>query len=483
MTNGARITLLGSQHQALIDYLESHSEGHEKAAIVLFRRLHLPIDGLESSDRYIAQKVIPFENPWVTDSSPTHISFNLEPFRELFRKCEEEGLVFGFIHNHPTGLEAFSQIDDENERTIFTAIRNRNGNDITFVSMVWANGKWLARTRSGADPDTALPVRHTLVISDRLNIYGYKESNDEHAEVQARQAAAFGKPFVDMLQSLRVGIVGCGGTGSPLATLLARAGIGELVLIDEDKLERSNLNRVRGLTTRDVDEVKAIRLKEFIENIGISIKVSAFKALIDTNPEALDSLASCDIIFGCTDDFAGREVMNAALYVYAQLLIDVGLGGKISDDHDGQPTLRYHFGRISTIMPESGQCLFCQGVIRDIWIRTQLERRENPNITEEELKEKYLEDGETDAPGVGPFTNASADFAVATLFDLIKPYRRFPLELRKDLFIVDFVKMEIGSHQTNGEPSCQYCCEKHFLLLKEGNRLNRPILGKRNEYT
>ncbi len=482
MTDDARITLLGTQHQALIDFLESHPERHEKAAVVLFRRLHFPIAGVLNSDRYIAQEVIPYENSWVTDSSSTHISFKLEPLRELFRRCEEANLVFGFIHNHPTGLEAFSEIDDENEHTIFSAIRNRNGNDITFVSMIWANGKWLARTRSGTDPTIAIPVRHTLVISDRLHIYGYKESSNEHAEVQARQAAAFGKPFVDMLQSLRVGIVGCGGTGSPLATLIARAGIGELVLIDDDKLERSNLNRVRGLTAHDVNEVKSTKLKKFIENIGVSVKVSAFQAKIDEDPQALDALASCDIVFGCTDDFVGREVMNAALYVYAQLLIDVGLGGKIGDGSDGQPTLRYHYGRISNIMPESGQCLFCQRVIRDIWIRTQLERRANPDITEEELKEKYLEDGDTDAPGVGPFTNASADFAVATLFDLIKPYRRFPPELRKDLFIVDFVKMEISSHHTAGNSDCQYCHEKCFLLLKETYRLNRPFLGKRDEY-
>lgn len=482
MTDGARITLLGSQHQTLVDFLESHPEGHEKAAIVLFRRLHFPIDVLENSDRYIAIEVIPFENSWVTGSSPTYISFKLELFREIFRKCEEEKLVFGFVHNHPTGLEAFSQVDEENERRVFSAIRNRNGNNITFVSMIWTNGKWLARTRSGTDPIISNPVRHTLVISDRLHIYGYKESSNEHAEVQARQAAAFGKPFVDMLQSIRVGIVGCGGTGSPLATLIARAGIGELVLIDDDELERSNLNRVRGLTAQDVDEVKATKLKRFIENIGVSVKVSSFKGKIDEDPQALDALASCDVVFGCTDDFVGREVMNAALYVYAQLLIDVGLGGKIGDGSDCQPTLRYHYGRISTIMPESGQCLFCQDVIRDIWIRTQLARRENPDITEEELKEKYLEDGETDAPGVGPFTSASADFAVATLFDLIKSYRRFPPELRKDLFIVDFVKMEISSRQTDGKCDCQYCREKLFLLLKEIHRLNRPFLGKRDEY-
>jgi hypothetical protein len=70
-------------------------------------------------------------------------------------------------------------------------------------------------------------------------------------EAQAvAEEAAFGKPFNQMLQSLRVAVIGLGGTGSPVATLLARSGVGELVLIDGDRLEASNLNRVRGYRRR-----------------------------------------------------------------------------------------------------------------------------------------------------------------------------------------------------------------------------------------
>lgn len=479
---GSRITLLGSQHEMLTSFLESHPDGHEKAAVVLFRRLHIPVEGLPNSDRYIAQEVIPFQDEWVTGSSSAHVAFELAPLREIFRRCEEEGLVFGFIHNHPAGPVEFSDIDEENERTLVKTLRNRNGPDITFVAMLWANGTWLARTRSAQAPEIAAPVRHTLVLGEWINLYGYMESSDEHSDVQARQAAAFGKPFVDMLQSLRVGVSGNGGTGSPFATLGARAGIGELVLIDKDLLAVSNLNRVRGLMKADVGQVKSATLKSFIEGIGLSVKIAAIASDVDTDPAAVDALASCDVIVGCTDDFAGREVMNAALYAYAQPLIDIGLGGKVDDGHDGYPYLRYHYGRISTTLPESGQCLFCQRVIKDIWIQTQLARRENPDITGEELKDRYLEDGGTDAPGIGPFTNASADFALATLFDLIKPFRRFPPELRRDMFFVDFVKMEIHSHETVADPDCPYCRAHMFLLLNESYRLNRPRLGKRREF-
>lgn len=480
--NNPRLTLLGSQHDALVDYLDGHPEGHERGAVILFRRLHTSIEGLPDSDRYIAKEVIFFEEDWVNSSSPIHFDFKLAPLRELFRRCEEEKLVFGFIHNHPEGQNAFSIKDDENELTLLTAISNRNGENITFVSMLWVNGVWEARVRSGASPENSEPVRHTLVTSEPVQIFGYQDSSDDHSEVHARGAAAFGKPFVDKLKSLRVGIVGSGGTGSPLATLGARAGIGELVLIDDDELARSNLNRVRGLRGDDVGDKKSFKLKDYIDSIGIFTKVAAFDAKIDGDPLALDALASCDVVFGCTDDFVGRDVMNISLYVYAQILIDLGLGGRILDDKTGQPVLRYHFGRISTIMPEIGQCLYCQDVIRDVWVQTQLARRENPDITEEELKERYLEDGGEEAPGVGPFTSATADFALATLFDLIKPFRRYPQELRRDMFQVDFVKMEFSSHQTKQDSDCPYCKQHDFLLMKEAYRLQRPMLGKRDEH-
>src|SRR6266496_275443 len=102
--------MLASQEAELVRFLESHSLGHERAAIVLFRRLHVEITDLEESDRYVAAEVIPFDESWVTSSSGAHVAFELKHFRELFRRCDEEALVFGFVHNHPGGPLAFSDI-------------------------------------------------------------------------------------------------------------------------------------------------------------------------------------------------------------------------------------------------------------------------------------------------------------------------------------------------------------------------------------
>jgi len=436
------------------------------------------VDGLVTSDRYLAVEVIPFEDAWITSSSHSHVSFELKYLRDLFRQCEEESLVFGFVHNHPGGFPDFSNTDEENERTLLKALTNRNGSDIHFVAMLWTNKTWMARIRHGQIPAATQPAKHILVLSRPLKMFGYRESTTGDEDLLARQAAAFGQPFVDKLASLRVGVVGAGGTGSPTVMLLARAGVGELVVIDNDKLEKSNLNRVRGAGVSDVGKNKARILQDVIASLQLPTRVAAFESLVDQDPIAVDALSSCDVVFGCTDDQIGREVLNTALYVYAQTYIDIGLGGQITEDGEGQPYLRYHYGRVSTILPESGECLFCQDVIKDVWIRHQYALRENPRMAATEARERYLVGGGEQAPGVGPFTSAVADYGVATLFDLIKPFRRFPGELRRDLFKIDFVKMELRSNQEKNDVECVYCRQREYLVVREKYRLNRPTLGK-----
>ena len=375
----SRVTMLGSLASRLATFLDSHPHGHERAAIVLFRRLHDPASGLPNSDRYIAVEVIPFEDQWVTSSSGAHVAFELKHFREIFRRCDEEALVFGFVHNHPGGPPRFSDVDNTNEQTLVTALRNRNGEQIHFVALLWSQGIWKARVRGGVSPLLSEPARHVIVIDTQVRIH-LDEPCGADNQLFARQAAAFGQPFVNKIQSLRVAVVGAGGTGSPVVTLLARAGVGEIVVIDGDDLERSNLNRVRGARASDIGKRKAGILKTFVETLGLPVQIQAIDSLVDVDPVAIDALASCDVVFGCTDDQVGREVLNSALYVYAQAYIDLGLGGQISEDSAGQPYLRYHFGRVSTILPESGECLFCQGVLRDAWIRREYAMRQEPEI-------------------------------------------------------------------------------------------------------
>lgn len=484
--NTARIILLGTADRRLREWLLGHPEGHERGAIVLFRKFDRFTSHLPATPRFVAVDVIEMDGDWVLDSSPQHLKMNLRKLPEIYWRCEQEDLCLGFVHSHPTGYSTFSDKDNANERSILKGYAGCNGPEVTLVNLILADGSWFGRTRDGYNPEMPSPAKHITVLDDGMTLYLEKQAAVV-SEILKRQEAAFGSPFNEKLQSLRVAVVGAGGTGSAAATLLARAGVGELVIIDGDDLEDTNLNRVRGYRFEDVGDKKAAVLAAFIESLGLPTTVIGITNYLHESPDAIDALSSCDVVFGCTDDVAGRDLLNQAVYYYGIVYIDIGLTGKIDLDTDGEPFLRDHRGRISTILPESGKCLRCQRVVTEEKLNFESELRRRPELAELDARtlreEFYLTGGGERAPGVGPFTSASADIAVATLMDLIRRYRKLPSDLRRDNIWHDFVHMTIYSNEPQPGDDC-FCCGSNGMLLhsEAGYRLGMPALGKINKH-
>lgn len=113
------------------------------------------------------------------------------------------------------------------------------------------------------------------------------------------------------LSSARIAIVGCGATGSALAGLLARAGVGTLRIIDRDYVEPSNLQRQSLFDEADAAEFlpKAIaaarKIAAFNSQTVVETKV---EDLIPSNIEAL--LQAMDLILDGTDNFETRYLIN-----------------------------------------------------------------------------------------------------------------------------------------------------------------------------
>ena len=113
------------------------------------------------------------------------------------------------------------------------------------------------------------------------------------------------------LRNKRVAIVGCGSLGGPLARLLVQAGIGNLILIDPDKMKWANLSR-HILGAESVDENKAEALAENIQrafpHLGV---VSARPTKIDSMAEGLrEEMAECDLIVEATGCWAVSNLVN-----------------------------------------------------------------------------------------------------------------------------------------------------------------------------
>lgn len=113
------------------------------------------------------------------------------------------------------------------------------------------------------------------------------------------------------LAASRVAIVGCGATGSALSSLLARAGVGYLRILDRDYVEPSNLQRQVLFDEADAAESlpKAIAAAHKIKAFNSGIEVEPHVA--DLTPgNAAELLSSVDLILDGTDNFETRYLIN-----------------------------------------------------------------------------------------------------------------------------------------------------------------------------
>ena len=68
--------------------MTSHPDGHERGAIVLFRRISRKVNGLPKSDRFLSVEIIRMEGDWIIDSSINQFTINMRKFPDLFFRCE-----------------------------------------------------------------------------------------------------------------------------------------------------------------------------------------------------------------------------------------------------------------------------------------------------------------------------------------------------------------------------------------------------------
>src|SRR5215467_5019428 len=123
--------------------------------------------------------------------------------------------------------------------------------------------------------------------------------------------AGIGPEGQQRLSDSRVVIVGCGATGSAIASLLARAGVGTLRIIDRDFVEASNLQRQTLFDEADAAE-------SLPKPIAAARKIGAFNSEVTVESEVADLVpANCDrllsgtqLILDGTDNFETRYLLN-----------------------------------------------------------------------------------------------------------------------------------------------------------------------------
>lgn len=159
-----------------------------------------------------------------------------------------------------------------------------------------------------------------------------------------RQIRLFGVEGQEKLLESKVFIAGAGGLGSPISIYLAAAGVGNIVLVDKDVVELSNLNRQILHWEKDVGTSKALSAQEKLKGMNSDISVEAI-------PETLDEgnvsrlVGDADLIIDAMDNFPARYLLNKTSIEKRIPFIHGGIYG-------------FH-GQATTVLPGETACLKC----------------------------------------------------------------------------------------------------------------------------
>jgi len=328
-----------------------------------------------------------------------------------------------FVHTHPNHDPEPSHWDDTVDGQIsgVTAVRNGTPYAALVLGGMSDSPRFTGRI---ADDDNAdwTPIDRIRVTGQRLTIVEAWNPEQPHRnhDIFDRQIRAFGDDGQELLERLRVGVIGAGGTGSAVCEQLLRLGVGELIVLDHQDIEETNVTRVYGSRLTDAGTAKVALVERQTREIGLGTTVHSVQDRITTK-DAARALMHCDIVFGCTDDNAGRLIATRLPQFMLQHLIDCAI---VIDSRE--QTIHDVVGRVSVVGPGS-PCLVC---MREVDLERAAAEQLSPDEYAQRAHEGYVPNLDTRDPAVVTFTTMVASSAVnellARLFgygDLDQPNR------------------------------------------------------------
>lgn len=170
--------------------------------------------------------------------------------------------------------------------------------------------------------------------------------NDERVERYSRQILLpqVGGKGQEKLLAAKVLVVGAGGLGSPVASYLARAGVGTLGIVDSDAIELSNLHRQIIYSSEDIGEKKAVVAQVRLQRVNPDVKVVPYVLRLNSE-NIMEIIKDYDIVVDGTDNFPTRYLVNDACVLAKRTLVFGAF-------------FRFE-GQAMVIRPGEGPCLRC----------------------------------------------------------------------------------------------------------------------------
>ena len=254
-----------------------------------------------------------------------------QPYFE--RACQEalrHGCGIAFLHSHPfPRWQEMSEDDVIAERRMAGAAAALT--DLPLVGMtVGSDGTWSARIWEHQDARSYARrwCTSVRVVGERLRV-DFADSllpPPMFRDSFRRTVTIWGTEAHANLARLRIGIVGLGSVGSMVAEALARMGFQRYALIDFDKVEAHNLDRVVTATAEDIGrlkvEVAAARIREVATAETVDVRTIPFSVVEE---QGYGAALDCDVLFSCVDRPRPRSIMDHLAYAHLIPVIDGGI--------------------------------------------------------------------------------------------------------------------------------------------------------------
>ncbi|MDP2421336.1 ThiF family adenylyltransferase [Sediminibacterium sp.] len=385
-------------------------DGKEAVAIALCGRLS---NG--SQHVLCVQEILCVPHDACFERKPDRVSWPTDVVNPLLEKATGRGWAIIKFHSHPGYYEQFSEVDDYSDSQLFPSIHSWLNDGLPHASCIMLpDGRLFGRFFDENNHVSQIDL--IAVTGPDLTFWNYRQEKDYRTNLQTRNLQAFGKGTVAVLRQLKVGVVGCSGTGSPTIEQLKRLGVGEIVMVDPDYIDFLNLNRIINSTLQDAEHKvpKTVVMKRAIDETGFGTTATCYEQSMISRP-IVKALAGCDVLFSCVDSVEARHVLNMISSFYLVPLFDMGVDLK-ADGKGGIETIN---GIVHYIQP-GGSSLFSRGQYTMEALRSESIRRLDP---EEALRNQYLAAVGESSPAVISINMQVAATAVNEFLARIHPYR------------------------------------------------------------
>ena len=367
---------------------------------------------------------------------------------DVMNRAVREDMIIVEAHSHPQSWETvrFSDLDDQGQREMVVYLADvmpgRTYGAIVVGQSAVAGRLWHGRRWT--------PLDHVLVTGPHIELWSgdgspmprNSRASVQHSDRYDRQVRAFGQEGQSKIARCRVAVVGEGGIGSIVTVQLAHLGVRDIALIDADRVEESNLNRLAGATPSDVGQLKVDLAEVQFRRVSPVASVCSVPEEIRTE-SALEAAQSADVLFGCVDTDSGRLILNELAVTHAIPYIDCGSG---IDAPEGRMSAAG--GQVVVWVP-GRPCLLCCGEIDRAIAAEELESEDLRAFRRER---GYISGSDIPEPSVISLNGTVASLAVTEFIALLTGFRPANHYTYYDMF-----NQGVGQRLVKRNPLCFTC--------------------------